>query len=194
MTEPPVICVTGDRLALGPLRRDLVDTVLRWHNDLSAGRNVGFAEPLTVEQDLAHYEIVSNIPASVRFIAYERVNWRPVGRCSLNYIDHRNRTAEFGVLVGDPADRGKGFGTEMTRLMLDYAFTALGLHNVILNVAEFNEAGRRAYERAGFREIGRRRKAIQAGGQYWDQIYMECLSTEFESPFLKQVLVPGDPD
>ncbi len=36
---------------------------------------------------------------------------------------------------------GRGYGTETTRLMLDYAFTALGLHNVMLTVFVFNAAG-----------------------------------------------------
>jgi RimJ/RimL family protein N-acetyltransferase len=43
--------------------------------------------------------------------------------------------------MGKPDCRGKGYGTGTTRLMLDYAFTALGLHNVMLTVFEFNSAG-----------------------------------------------------
>ena len=49
--------------------------------------------------------------------------------------------------------------------MLDYAFTALGLHSVMLIVDEFNLAGRRAYEKAGFREFGRRRQCHWIGGR-----------------------------
>jgi hypothetical protein len=36
MSEAPVICFAGERLALGPLRRDLAPLLLRWHNDFSA--------------------------------------------------------------------------------------------------------------------------------------------------------------
>jgi RimJ/RimL family protein N-acetyltransferase len=74
--------------------------------------------------------------------------------------------------------------------MLDYAFSALGLHNVMLLVFEFNRAGRRAYEKAGFREFGRRRQCRAGGGRLWDIIYMECLSTEFTSPLLARTLAP----
>ena len=45
------------------------------------------------------------------------------------------------------------------RLLLDYAFTVLGLHSVMLTVVEYNHAGRRCYEKAGFREMGRRRES-----------------------------------
>lgn len=182
MNAQLVVCITGEQLALGPMRRDLASLLLRWHNDFSAQLNVYMPRPATAEDDLAFYDRWVASPGSVRFLAYERATWRPVGRCSLNDIDYRNRTAEFGVLVGDPADRGKGYGTEMSRLMLDHAFFALGLHNVLLNVVEFNVAGMRAYEKAGFREIGRRRAAFLAHGRRWDDVYMECLATEFERP------------
>ena len=66
---------------------------------------------------------------------------RPKGNTGLHEVDYRNRTASFGILIGEPECRGKGYGTETTRLMLDYAFTALGLHNVMLIVFEFNAAG-----------------------------------------------------
>jgi hypothetical protein len=52
-------------------------------------------------------------------------------------------------VLGEADYRGRG---------LDYAFTALGLHNVMLSVHEFKHAGRRAYGKAGFREVGRRRE------------------------------------
>jgi diamine N-acetyltransferase len=148
---------------------------------------------MTAEQDLARYERATNDPNAVRFLAYDLADWRPIGRCSLNDIDHRNHTAEFGVLVGDPADRGKGYGAEMARMMLDYAFTALGLHNVMLRVAAFNVAGMRAYEKAGFREFARRRMAFRSGSRSWDDVYMECLATEFESPWLARILAPDAP-
>ena len=52
---------------------------------------------------------------------------------------------------------GRDFGTEATKLLLDYAFTVLGVHNVWLDTPAYNAGAIRAYEKAGFREIGRRR-------------------------------------
>jgi len=76
--------------------------------------------------------------------------------------------------------------------MLDYAFTALGLHNVALETWEYNRAAQRAYVKAGFRETGRRRQAKFMGGNLWDVVQMDCLSTEFISPVLGALLVPDD--
>ncbi len=74
--------------------------------------------------------------------------------------------------------------------MIDYAFTVLGLHNVLLTVFSFNERGIRAYRRAGFKEIGRRREARRLAGCAYDVVYMDCLASEFESPVLRRLISP----
>ena len=114
---------------------------------------------------------------------------RPIGTTALDHIDHRHRTAEFSIGIGEEAFRGHGYGTEATRLMMDYAFSVLGLANVMLIVYEFNRAGRRAYKKAGFRECGCRHGAHWKGGRSWDVVYRECLASEFVSPLLGQVFL-----
>jgi RimJ/RimL family protein N-acetyltransferase len=191
--EPPLINVTGDKVALGPLRRDLLPTYQRWGNDFAAMRTVGRAQPLTLEQLTAQYEHVTISEDSVSFTIYELATWRPIGTTALERIDFRTRTADFTIGIGEPECRGKGYGTEATSLMLDYAFTALGLHNVMLLVYEFNLAGLHAYQKAGFREFGRRRQSQWMGGKLWDVVYMDCLAMEFTSPVLGRIFVPDQP-
>ncbi len=105
-------------------------------------------------------------------------------------IDHRRRTAEFGILIGERDCWGKGYGTEVTRLVLDYGFAALGLHNVWLWTASPNERAIRAYARAGFKEIGRRREAGRLGGEVCDLVLMDCLATEFVPPASRALALP----
>jgi diamine N-acetyltransferase len=153
---------------------------------------MGTPLPLTHEQEVAWFDRATAANDEVGFTIYERATWRPVGNTGLHRINHRNRTAEFGIIIGEPESRGKGYGTETARLMLDYAFTALGLHNVMLRVHAFNLAGQRAYQKAGFREYGRRRECVYMGGRWWDEICMDCLATEFTSPVLGRVLAPDE--
>jgi len=62
----------------------------------------------------------------------------------------------------------------------------------MLTVLEFNRAGRRVYEKAGFRECGRR-EAHRRGGKWWDVISMDCLASEFASPVLARIFVADEP-
>jgi len=192
--ERPVLTVEGALVALGPMRRDLLPLYQRWINDLATVRSLALPpRPISLEAETAWYDGLAAGDIAV-FTIYERATWRPVGNLDLRDIDPRNRTAGFGILIGETDCRGRGYGTEATRLALDYAFTALGLHNVLLSCYEFNLAGQRAYAKAGFREIGRRRQCRWMGGRLWDEIFMDCVATEFASPVLGRVFVPDAPD
>jgi diamine N-acetyltransferase len=189
--EDPILIIEGDLVALGPLRRDLLPLYQRWINDLGTMRTLGLPPlPMTSEKEQEWYDRQSKAEDDVPFTIYERETLRPIGNTGLHSVDYRNRSATFGILIGEPERRGKGFGTETTRLMLDFAFTALGLHNVMLTVFEFNPAGIRAYQKAGFKEVGRRRECRMMGGTLWDEVHMDCISSEFESPLLRGLYAP----
>ncbi|GAC1400815.1 MAG: hypothetical protein NVSMB65_18480 [Chloroflexota bacterium] len=58
----------------------------------------------------------------------------------------------------------------------------LGLSNVMLAVLSYNERAIRAYTRAGFTVIGRRRGSHRIGEHVYDDVLMDCVSTDFHSP------------
>jgi RimJ/RimL family protein N-acetyltransferase len=187
----PILNILGPKVALGPQRRDLLSLYQTWINDFEVGRSLGHGlRPVTLESEQVWFDTVNRGERDVVFTIYERASLRPIGNTGLHQIDHENGTAEFGIMIGEKSCWGRGYGTEATRLMLDYAFTALGLHNILLRVFSFNRRGLNAYRRAGFREIGRRREGIRRGQRYHDVIYMDCLAAEFESPLLERLLGP----
>lgn len=189
-----ILNITGQRVALGPLRRDLVPLYTKWRNDFFVQRTSGdVPRPVSEEQRLKRFEDQVSSDDAHWFTIYELDPLRPIGTTDLFNIDYRYRSATFGVLIGEAEGRGKGLGTEVAILMIDYAFNALGLNNVMLIVSEYNLAGRRAYEKAGFREFGRRREADSIGGQLYDEIYMDIIASGFESPVLGKVFVPDEP-
>jgi diamine N-acetyltransferase len=89
--------------------------------------------------------------------------------------------------------RSQGLGTEATRLVLDWAFTVMGLHNILLVTFSWNLPAIRAYTKAGFREIGRRRGAVVTLGQRYDQVLMDAIAEEFtDSVLTRQAPPQGD--
>lgn len=188
----PLINFAGELVALGPLRRELIPLYQKWNNDFEVNRATSSARPVTFEEQEASYDHYVHDSSSVFFTIYERSTGRAIGLTYLSDIKPRSRSAEFAIVIGEKDYHNKGYGSEATRLMLDYAFTVLGLHNVLLKVFAFNQAAIRAYEKAGFREIGRRREIRWMDGRLWDDVYMDCLSTEFESPVLCKIFT-ADP-
>ena len=189
--DAPIFNIEGELVVLGPLRREHIPLYLRWINDFGTTRTLGVSpRPMTLEQETAWYEQAAVDDARTGFTIYERATGRPIGNCGLHAVDLANRRTMVGIMIGEPDARGRGYGTEAMRLLLDYAFTVLGLHNVMLTVVEYNGAGRRCYEKVGFREMGRRRESRWYNGRFWDEIRMDILTTEFISPVLRRLLEP----
>ncbi len=194
LAAPPTVNIIGERVALGPLRRDLLPHYHRWFNDFAVRRTrVRPPRATTLEAQEREYDELATSADRCVFTVYDRATWQPIGDSGLHGIDHRHRSAFFAITIGESAYRGRGYGTETTRLTLDYAFTALGLRSVKLEVAEFNLAGINAYRNAGFREVGRWRQSWLLNGRFWDTICMDCLATEFTSPVLGRIFVPDEP-
>jgi diamine N-acetyltransferase len=184
------LVVTGERVGLGPLRGDLVPRYQRWVNDLQVSRGLGMRQVMTEEAERSWYEEFSRQdPGRVSFTIYDLDDLAPVGTTSLFEIDYYNGTATFGIMVGER--RGQGFGTEATRLMLEWGFTVLGLHNIELRVWDWNAGAIRAYTRAGFRETGRRRGGVVVMGRRYDIVYMDAIAPEFKGSALTDLVPDG---
>lgn len=156
MTELDFV-VVGDRVALGPLRPDLAARYARWMNQPDVRRGLDH-RGVESEQSQAKW-VQENLEASakrtpqaVEFTVYDRSDDAPIGTAGLFNFGQDRGTAEFAIALGER--RGQGLGTEATRLVLDFAFNVLQLRNVQLETLEWNAAGLKAYERAGFRRIG----------------------------------------
>jgi diamine N-acetyltransferase len=192
--ERPIVNVEGERVALGPLSRDLLPAYTRWRNDFTAMHTWDDPPwPVSLEERTAWFDRAFEATDTAHFTVYERATWRAVGMASLDGIDFRHGTAELGLLIGEPEARNRGNGTEATRLVADYAFHGLGLHSVMLRVLSYNLAGLPAYAKAGFREFGRWRDSWVFAGRRWDAVYLECRADGFASPGLDRVFVPDEP-
>ena len=95
----------------------------------------------------------------------------------LNDLDRDNRSIGFRIGLR-PAYQGRGLGSEATRLVVDYAFDALDMHRIELEVYAFNPRARHVYERAGFTLEGTKRDALSWDGEWVDAHIMSILVTD----------------
>jgi RimJ/RimL family protein N-acetyltransferase len=187
-SREPEFLVVGEKVALGPLRRDLADAYARWMNQLEVRRGLvhrGIATAQSqekwVEENLE--KGAKREPEGVEFTIYDRTDSTPVGTAGLFKISHAHGTAEFGIAIGER--RGQGLGSEATRLVLDFAFHVLELRNVLLETLEDNVAAITAYERAGFRRVGVRRGAVISRGQATNVVFMDAVPQDFGASMLR---------
>lgn len=73
-----------------------------------------------------------------------------VGHFIMRYIHGDNKILRFGWVIVDDSIRGKGYGTSMLQLGLDYAFNILGVNKVTIGVFEKNDIAHNCYKKVGF--------------------------------------------
>ncbi len=107
-----------------------------------------------------------------------------VGGTGLHRINWQSRSCEWGIFIGDPSDWNQGFGREIARRMLRYAFMDLNLNRVMLHVNANNDGGVKCYEAAGFVREGVLRQDAFIDGAYVDRIVMSVLRDEWDASSL----------
>lgn len=106
-----------------------------------------------------------------------------VGHIEPGQIDLHNRSATVSrVLVGESAAPGKRLGAQMVRRVLDVGFGELGLHRISLIVFDFNAPAIACYENVGFAIEGRLRDTRRFDHEYWNEVQMSILESEWRSP------------
>ena len=104
-----------------------------------------------------------------------------IGESRLHNLDKDNRSARYAVGIFNPAFWSRGFGTEATRLVLQYAFDELKLHRVDLRVLSYNERGIASFKKSGFVEEGRERDSALVAGEWQTDIRMSILEDEYRA-------------
>jgi ribosomal-protein-alanine N-acetyltransferase len=104
---------------------------------------------------------------------------RPIGMVAYNRVDTVDRCTDIDIVIGDPAYRDRGYGTDAIRVFLGFLFDTVGLHRVWLGTYDHNARARRAYEKCGFRREGVTRQSSWVDGRWVDDVIYGILEHEF---------------
>jgi RimJ/RimL family protein N-acetyltransferase len=104
---------------------------------------------------------------------------RCVGHVGFYKIDHRSRSAEFAILIGERELWGQGLGRAVAKKTLEFGFNELNLNRVHLTFMATNEPARRLYLALGFKNEGILRQAQYKNGRYLDLVAMAILREEY---------------
>lgn len=165
--------IDNDIVKLRNITLEDTDNILKWRNSPSVKKNFCIQQDLTKQTHFNWYnnKILKN--EVVQFIIIDKTSNKEVGSTYLRDIDMKNKKAEFGIFIGEEVARGKGIGTETTKLITQYAFEKLGLHKIYLRVFSNNMQAIKAYEKAGFEIEGTAKEdVILPNGKYQDITFM----------------------
>jgi RimJ/RimL family protein N-acetyltransferase len=181
--------MVGERCYLSPCAPEDAEKWAKWDNDLEVALPLGDEAytPLPLQKS---EEIVADVIRGQDHVfgIVDLETDELIGRCMLFDLDWVNRRAMLGIVIGEKACWGQGYGQEAVRLLLDYGFNLLNLNSVMLGTFAFNQRALHCYERVGFKVIGRRRQARIVAGIKYDAILMDILADEYESACVKRLI------
>lgn len=176
-----VVFYEGKRIYFRPLELEDEPLLKRFINDPRNWRFLRFGQPINGVREREWIESLGKSPTDCVFgIALKGAD-RLIGVTGLHQVDARNRSAMFGINIGDTAFQGRGYGREATELALRYAFEELNLNRVELSVYADNWRAIRLYQKVGFVQEGCARQARYSNGRYQDEYRFAMLRSEWEA-------------
>ncbi len=166
----------GAAVRLRPIADADTDLIVKWRNTPSVVQNFIFRQTFTPEMHRSWLATKVATGQVVQYIIIDKADDKPVGSVYYRDIDGHNRSAEYGIFIGEESARGKGLGTETAKLFTDFGFAELQLHRISLRVLAETPAARRSYEKAGFVQEGIFRDMELLDGQYRDVVFMARLA------------------
>jgi len=160
----------GEKVLLRPLKRSDITNFLKWFNEPEVTQYLNFYAASRTQAGTGVYFVIE---------AIEGDSTKPIGSMGLGGINPKDHGASFGITIGEKDYWGNGYGTEATRLILEYGFQQLNLHRISSSAFAFNERSIRLHKKVGFKEEGRQREAIFKNGRFHDLVYFGILRDEW---------------
>ena len=115
------------------------------------------------------------------FTIRAREDDRLIGKALVEWIDWANGNGFIRLGIGAAEDRRKGYGSQALSMLLYYCFRELNLYRVTAVVPAYNEGAIRLFQKFGFMEEIRRRKAMHRDGEFWDLVSFGLLNSEWQA-------------
>jgi len=171
----------GQKVCLGPVLQTDGAAFFGWLNSLELVHANGPYRPMDQARFDQWFGGISHDPARAVFAIRRQGDLRLMGYVQLINIQQAARTAELGILIGAPSDRGQGFGQEAVAMAVRFGWRDLNLQRISLFVVGENPAAVRVYVKAGFQVEGVLRRASYVDGAFRDITVMAILRPEAEA-------------
>lgn len=157
-------------IKLEPFRQSDFNTLISWIDSeelLVTIAGTAFTYPLTINQLQNYLEDEK----SISFNIVDTPGNKVIGHAEILLANDETCKIDK-LLIGDKSNRGKGIGEQVIKELLKYAFNTLAAHTVELNVFNWNKAGIRCYEKAGFIINPHKTSNFEVNGNNWVALNM----------------------
>ncbi len=173
-----MLTLKGDKVYLRALEPEDLDFILQVENteafwEISATR-VPYSRFLIKKYIQNSHRDIYEVK-QLRFMICS-IDHKQLGMIDVFDLEPRDRRAAIGILIVDDKNREKGYGTEVLKLISNYCFDHLGLHQVYANVTADNVASIKLFEKNNFEMVGIKKDWVLVKGKFKDEILYQLIN------------------
>lgn len=176
--------LTTSRLLLKPISEEHKTThYLNWLNDEDVYKYLETRGNYTIEMldSFIKEQISKNV---YMWGIHIKDTDKHIGNIKIDPINLKHQFGEYGILVGDKEEWGKGYAREASEVVIRYFFDEeLLLRKINLGVVSSNTAAINLYKNIGFQIEGTLKKHVIYDGVYHDIIRMAIFNPQYNYDF-----------
>ena len=166
------------RLVLKPLSREfLSQKYVDWLNDSDVNKYLESGGDYNLSKLDLYLKDVEN--KKILFWAIN-VNNIHIGNIKIDPICFKHHNAEYGIMMGNKKEWGKGYAKEASNLVISYCFEQLKLHKITLGVIEDNLSAVNLYKKLNFKFEGRLVNHVVHGFKFYNVLRMAIFNKNFQ--------------
>ncbi|XP_075950140.1 alpha/beta-tubulin-N-acetyltransferase 9 [Anarhichas minor] len=152
----------GNKVVLVPYNAEHVPRYHEWMKSPEL-QQLTASEPLTLEQEYDMQRSWREDNDKCTFIILDKQRWADssveeeqcmVGDVNIFLTDPTDPTlAELEIMIAEPSHRGKGIGNEVTRMMMSYGVTKLGVKKFEAKIGLNNQVSIAMFKKLHFQEV-----------------------------------------
>jgi len=174
---PGTVFLEGDKTSLRLVEEEDVEFLRDGVNHPGVRKYMGNRRPKNLEDEKEFFEEVVSSPESVNLLICRKDE--RAGIITLEPTNKVDKVAQIGIWL-HPKHHGNGYGTEASKILVDYGFKQLNYNKIFARVHKDNKASSSIWKKLGFRKEGDLKQHTFSQGEYKDVIYYGILGDEWE--------------
>tara|TARA_B100001964_G_C13874063_1_gene440010 strand:- start:71 stop:607 length:537 start_codon:yes stop_codon:yes gene_type:complete len=174
--------IAGNKISLKAVERKDLEQLRNWRNNINFRKYFReFKEISDYEQEKWFDDKIKKDDKTIMFSIRDLKNNVLIGCCGLVYINWKDRHADLSLYIGknDLYIDDNGLAEESCKLLLDYAFSDIGLNKVWTEIYEFDQKKYNLFEKIGFSQDGVLRQNYWFEGKWWNSIILSFLNKDY---------------
>ncbi len=168
----------GNLVCLRAYEQDDVMYAHTFVNDYSTMKGVmsGILYPSSFEDEMMFKNNQTSYTSGAYQFAIETLEEKLfIGRCGFTRVDFKNRVGELGIVIGLNNFRGKGYGTDAVKTLIQFGFDELNLRKIKASVFDFNTPAIQSYQKCGMEIEGTLKQELYREGAYHDVVLLSII-------------------